>query len=102
VFEQALVKMRQVAVGIAGGRDAFIHLKNLDVFPGHRFLRKIAEHHPGRPSTAHGERELTTLGHGFPGRGGDPLGGSVGDGVRIGKDFELHGDKLWARVASSN
>src|SRR6516225_2713404 len=54
--------MREVAIGIAVGRDSLIDLEHHDLLPRHLLLCKQCAHRPRRMAAAHRERELRVMG----------------------------------------
>ncbi len=46
MLQQAGAQVRQVAVGIARGRNALVDLKDMNVGPGHIFVGQLAQHDP--------------------------------------------------------
>ena len=88
--EQALAEVRQVAVGVAGGRDALVHLEEVHARPRHVLARERAQHQPRRAAAAHGEGEAPARRDRGAGLRGDDRGPPRGHRVGVGEDFELH------------
>ncbi|HVS40447.1 MAG TPA: hypothetical protein VMS17_33120 [Gemmataceae bacterium] len=71
--------------------DAFVHLNDLHVFPGDRFVGQVAQHQPRRAPAAHGDHEATAKGDGVARRGRHHGGGPSSRRIRVGEYFDLHG-----------
>ena len=82
--------MRQVAVGVAGGRDPLVHLEEVHVHPWHVLPREQPQHDPRRAAAAHGEGEAPARRDRGSGIRGDDRGAARGDRVGVGEDFQLH------------
>jgi hypothetical protein len=95
MFEQTLSQLRQVPIGGAGGRYPFVDLHYVHRFPRYSLVRQGAQHLPRRVATADRHYEATTCGHRGARLGCNHLGGLLGDGIGIGKDFGLYGDPVF-------
>ena len=84
--------MRQVAVGVAGLRDALVDLQQMDARPRHVCHRgERAQHHPGRAAAAHGDGEAPARRDRRAGLAGDERGARPRDRVGVGEDLDVHG-----------
>jgi hypothetical protein len=62
--QQVFAQSGEIPFGIAIRRDALVHLENENVFPGHCFPGKSAEHSPWSLTTAHSKGETSARGDG--------------------------------------
>jgi len=83
--------VRQVSVGVASRRHAFINLKQMDGRPRDLFGGKKAKHRPWGASPAHREGKPSASCGGFPGRFRDDRCGALGHGRVVLEDLDLHG-----------
>jgi len=90
VREQTFAQVRQVAVGIAGGRDAFVHLHDVDIGPRNSFVGQRAQHLPWRAATAHGHDKFPAHRDRRARFSGDNFCGGNCHGFGVGKDFYFH------------
>ena len=83
--------MGEVPVRVAGGRDALVHLEEVDLLPGDVLSRERSQHPPRRLPAADREREPAAGGHRVARRGGEPAAGADGDRAGVGEGLDLHG-----------
>ena len=96
-LEQALGEVRQVAVGVAGRRDALVDLEEVHVFPRHvGHLRQRLQHHPRGAAAAERDGEAAAGGDRRARLAGDEGGAGPRDRVGVGEDFDLHAAARYA------
>ena len=91
VGQKAFAQMREVSVGIASGRNAFVHLHDVEVFPGNRFVGERAEHLPRCLASADGHDEPAARRHRRTRLGCDEASCGLRHRRRFGKYFNPHG-----------
>ena len=89
VLEQALAQMREVAIRIACGGDALVHLHHLHAAPRNVLVREHAQHPPGRAAAADRHDEPAPRRDRRARVGGDHPGGVRGDRVGVGEHLGL-------------
>ena len=102
MFEQTLTQVGEVTVGITSRGDAFVHLEQMDRFPGHIFVSKRPQHLPWCVTTADGHYERAARGHGCPRLSRDDFGRLPGNRISIVKYFNSHNDPKLSRLLSDH
>jgi len=92
--KQALTKMCEIAVGIAGRGNAFVNLKYVDLAPGDSFIGEIPKHDPRRLTTADRHHEFATLRNRLTGIFCDNCRGAAGYCRSVLEHFHLHDGRL--------
>ena len=96
--EQALAQVREVPVGVAIRRDAFVDLHDMNCRPRQVQGRQLAQHDPRGAAAADGEHESTACIDSRHGVGGNDFGGPLRDRVGRFDDFDLHAGAGLRRV----
>ena len=81
--------MREIPVGVSGGRHALVHLKHVDSIPRHLFRGQRAQHHPGSMAATYGHDEPAALRNGQPRLLRDQTRSFFGDRLRVRKHFDV-------------
>ena len=86
---QAREQVREVAVGVAVGRDALVDLVDRHLLPRHPSPCEVGEHRPRRVSAADRERERARVRRPLRGRARRrTLGAALGDRLGVGEDLD--------------
>jgi len=91
--EQALLQVREVAIGMPRGRHALVHLDDMHVGPGQVLISQRTQHRPRGVPPTDGHDEATARRDGRPRFPDSERGARPRHRIGIGQSFDPHGSR---------
>src|SRR5581483_1195530 len=88
--QQTFLDVRQIPIGMPGGRGTFIHLHKMDARPRNLLIRERAQHDPWRSAAAHRQNETAAFGDCGASLTRYHRRSALGGSLIVGKNVSLH------------